>query len=300
MNKPVKLKAVQSDSKALNIITRIVVVLVALGAAVLSFDALTALATAAGIRPEFAWIWAVVIDGFILVATFAAFALKDRDGKAKYYAWFTLAIFVLFSILGNAWHAAISKQDFVLPLAVAVLVTALPPLALFLAIHLLIIMVSPTHEQKEEHRREIERAERIYKIKQREIEKIEELTAINEIRGEAGLEIYTVLPGSRAKKPIIAPQILSTAISLPQKALTTPSPSMPVGSVLEGRPDSGSTVVTGENIPQTEQEILAKLNGLLMQGQALPTGKAVADMLGKSERTGQNFIKKFKEDNNLI
>lgn len=318
MNKPLTPPGVvQSDSRVLNYFTRIIVCLIALGAAVLSFDALTILASASGIRPEFSWIWAIVIDGFIMVATFATFALKDRTGFSKYYAWVTLAVFVIFSILGNAWHAAIEQETFILPLWVAVTVTAIPPLALFLAIHLLIIMVSPTPEQKEEHKREVEKRERVYRLQRKELERIEELAAINEVRVNSGLEPLDNLPGTRPKKPPVSSSVTtkksSTATS-PSKPLTTePRPQILVPT--DNAPESHESVnrtntqpvpeVITANVEQetqflSEEEITNLLLTKITNEEPLPTGKAISEMLGKSERTGQNFLKKFKNDNNLI
>lgn len=272
------IKALQSDSKALHYTTRIIVVLVALGAAILSFDALTALATAAGIRPEFAWIWAVVIDGFIMVATFATFALKDR-GRSKYYAWTTLGVFVTLSILGNAWHAAIEKTAFQLPIQVAVIVTAIPPLALFLAIHLLVIMVSPTHEQKIEHKRELERKERLRKIEEKELERLEKEALVREIRAQA----------AEAKREALGAETVD-AIPMPASIEQKPEP-VKVSSA------PAEIFSVEKKTTKSESEIISILKDLQAQGSPLPTGKAIADWLGRSERTGQNFLKKFKEEN---
>lgn len=318
MNKPLTPPGVvQSDSRVLNYFTRIIVCLIALGAAVLSFDALTILASASGIRPEFSWIWAIVIDGFIMVATFATFALKDRTGFSKYYAWVTLAVFVIFSILGNAWHAAIEQETFILPLWVAVTVTAIPPLALFLAIHLLIIMVSPTPEQKEEHKREVEKRERVYRLQRKELERIEELAAINEVRVNSGLEPLDNLPGTRPKKPPVSSSVTTkkpaTATSPSKPSITETRPQIAVPA--DNAPESHESVnrantqpvpeVITANVEQetqflSEEEITNLLLTKITNEEPLPTGKAISEMLGKSERTGQNFLKKFKNDNNLI
>lgn len=295
-------RAIQSDSTVLNYVTRVVVCLVALGAAILSFDALTALALASGIRFEFAWIWAVVIDGFILVATFAAFALKDRGG-AKYYAWSTLGLFVTFSILGNAWHAAIAKEAFELPLEIAVIVTAIPPLALFLAIHLLIIMVSPTHEQKIEHKRELDKKERLRKIGEKELEKIEKEALIRELREQAIAEKASVLEPVTpkvAKEAHIYPPVTQKVTHIPSedaqallKQVEVSSEVIPDESDTLLRLDSTTSIETS-NLLLTEDQVKVKLAEMSSLGQLLPTGKTVSQWLGKSERTGQNLLKQFK------
>lgn len=270
--------AVASDSKALNYATRVIVILVALGAAVLSFDALTSLAESAGIRREFSWVWAVVIDGFIMVATFAAFALRDRDGKSKYYAWTTLVVFVLFSIGGNAWHAAIATEGYVLPIEAAVVVTAIPPLALFLAIHLLILMVSPSHEQKEEMIRLRKKQERLRIIEEKELERIEKAALIRDINESKASQIVSVtpVPVQPSLKPI--PPIGEAPLAIQRVDM----------QAIEEAP-------TGLAVVMSEAQVEVKLLELHETGEQLPTGKTVAQWLGKSERTGQNLLKKFRE-----
>lgn len=273
-----KPSAISSESKALHYSTRIVVVLVAIGAAVLSFDALTALAFASGIRLEFAWIWAVVIDGFILVATFSTFALKDRTGKAKYYAWFTLAVFVIFSILGNAWHAAIVEDNYILPIWVKVTVTAVPPLALFLAIHLLVLMVSPTPEQKMEMKRAKEHADRLNRIREKEIEKIEKQAIINEVKEKSKLHLNSSPSASKPEPAVADKPKIETKIQ-------------PAPVIVQTQED----VESREDDIKTEEEVKEMLDKMVADGIALPSGKTVSEWLGKSERTGQNFMKAYKQ-----
>ena len=264
-----------SNSKFLNYSTRAVVVLVAVGAAVLSFDALTELARASGIRNEFAWIWAVVVDGFILIATFAAFALQDREGKAKFYAWTTLAVFVIISILGNAWHAAIASEGYVMPMEAAVIVTAIPPLALFLAIHLLVIMVSPTSDQKAEMLRHRKKQERIRAIEDKELERLEKALVIKEVKA-------TVVAASQAvvkEVPVvIEPRVASTSTETPLEALE---------ELNEG-------LVAEQDQLLTEDQAIKRLSRMSHIGESLPTGKVVSIWIGKSERSGQNLLKRFK------
>lgn len=284
MSSTPKPAAVSSDSKALHYFTRIVVVLVAIGAAVLSFDALTALAVESGVPPLLAWVWAVVIDGFILVSTLAAFAMKDRVGSAKYYAWITLGVFVVFSILGNAWHAVIEKEAFELPIFVAVIVTAVPPLALFLAIHLLVLMVSPTPEQKLDLKRKAEHQERLNKLREKELEKIEKAAILREVKEQAqktfeDLPYEDLLP---AHKAIVAPEPVSAA---PKPVIAEET------TLLEVEPVKTDFM--------SETEVLALLDEKVENGEKLPTGKQISDMLGKAERTGQKFLKTYKDSKGI-
>jgi hypothetical protein len=298
-NKPITPGALQADSRFLHYVTRFVVILVAVGAAILSFDALTALAQASGIRQAFAPIWAIVIDGFIMVATLATFALQNRSKSSRRYAWTTLAIFVVFSILGNAWHAAISKTDFVLPIWVSVIVTAIPPLALFLAIHLLVIMVSPTQEQKEEFVRQANKRERLRKLEEKELEKAEKDALAKEIR-EATAVAKRIANTVKKEEPV-NPKPANSSIVPTAEPTSLPTANL-VKEVSNQEPEK-PTLAAVENLDYesedeflTEAQAMNKLRNMLENNEPLPTGKAVAVWLGKSERTGQNLVKKFKSE----
>lgn len=297
--KPITPGALQADSRFLHYVTRFVVILVAVGAAILSFDALTALAQASGIRQAFAPIWAIVIDGFIMVATLATFALQNRSKSSRRYAWTTLAIFVVFSILGNAWHAAISKTDFVLPIWVSVIVTAIPPLALFLAIHLLVIMVSPTQEQKEEFARQANKRERLRKLEEKELEKAEKDALAKEIR-EATAAAKRIAAPVKKEEPVI-PKVTTASADPIVKQSSAPTANLAKEVVNQEAEKPTLSAVENLNYePEdeflTESQAMSKLREMVENGEALPTGKAVAVWLGKSERTGQNLVKKFKTE----
>lgn len=271
---PRKPSSVSSESRVIHYVTRGIVVLVAVGAAVLSFDALTALAAASGVPSQLSWVWAVVVDGFILVSTLAAFALRDRSGRAKYYAWTTLGVFVIISILGNAWHAVIVKQFFELPIWVAVIVTAIPPLALFLAIHLLIIMVSPTPEQKLEYKRQLEHQNRLDRLKEKEIEKLERAAILREVKEQATISIPEPVYSEGKEIPVVKEKpVLNSG--------------------------TGTTVPSQEGL-MSVSEVTRLLDEKLSMGEALPSGKQISDWLGKAERTGQKFLKSYKETKGLI
>lgn len=297
--------AVSSESRVIHYFTRIIVVLVAVGAAVLSFDALTALAAASGVPTQLSWVWAVVIDGFILVSTLAAFALRERVGSAKYYAWSTLGVFVMFSILGNAWHAVIEKENFVLPIWVAVIVTGIPPLALFLAIHLLVLMVSPTPEQKQEYKRQQEHQERLNKLREKEIEKIEKAAIVKEIQEQAKT-INPEYAGSPRQKVSTTPPpkpVVLRQVEKEEQTISTPT----ISKEIEQEPHIVEAPSTGMPVEAysvneilSESEVIALLDEKLEKGEKLPTGKQISDWMGKAERTGQKFLKNYKESKNLI
>lgn len=298
-------RGVHSEHPAIHAVARIIVILVALGAAVLSFDALTELAQAAGIHPGLAWIWAVVIDGFILVATLAAFALDRRSRTVKAYAWLCLAVFTIFSILGNGWHAAIiaSPDEHPLPIWVAVTVTAIPPVALFLAIHLLFIMLSPTDKQKDEWRKE-EAAEKA---------RLKEEEAAKKAAERAEKQ-------NQARKPVTASQARPSTPQKPVQAVTAspasttrPVASEPSQELTAPQPSSGETVTPPTPITRpvaanepgvqedgmTREQLTAHFDDLLARGEPLPGPSAAARLLNRSNTSGARFVAKYKETRGL-
>ncbi|WP_167768990.1 DUF2637 domain-containing protein [Nocardia sp. CS682] len=95
--------------------------MIAIGAFVLDFAGLTALAQDSGYPWWLAWIWPAIIDGLIIVSNRAVVALEGRPGSA--YAWCLFALGATISIGANAVHA--------LPHGiVAAFVAAAPPLVL--------------------------------------------------------------------------------------------------------------------------------------------------------------------------
>ncbi|MDN5685847.1 MAG: DUF2637 domain-containing protein [Brachybacterium sp.] len=112
---------------------------VALLAFAMSFDALTQLARGAGIRPAISWMWPVVVDGSMIVATAAALVLRTSPVPAtRIYPWAQLGLFGLVSVIGNGLHATGATD---LPGPVAVAVSGIPPVALLLSTHLLVMML---------------------------------------------------------------------------------------------------------------------------------------------------------------
>ena len=114
----------------------------ATGAFTLSFRALNDLAVASGIDPNIAWIWPIIIDGFIITATIAAFSLRGRGARTTWYPWAALILFAIVSIFGNSLHATEQIADLKVAIWIATLVSAAPAVALLLASHFLVIMIS--------------------------------------------------------------------------------------------------------------------------------------------------------------
>jgi hypothetical protein len=109
-------------------------VLLGLGAFWLSFTALADLAQRAGIGPAQAWVWPVIVDGIILVATSSVVALAPCGPRATWYPWTLLIAGAIVSVSANAAHATVADTDLPGPWAAAI--SAVPPLVVLAMTHL--------------------------------------------------------------------------------------------------------------------------------------------------------------------
>ncbi|WP_433519025.1 DUF2637 domain-containing protein [Nonomuraea sp. CA-143628] len=131
------------DGKLVTMIAVAVFALVAVvvGAFVLSYDALTAVAEAAHVAMSLSWLMSVSVDGAMTVGTMAALVLKML-GKTTGYAWFVVLAGVAISVACNALHATQSQGGKVVLVGwQAGAVSAIPAVALALSLHLLIILI---------------------------------------------------------------------------------------------------------------------------------------------------------------
>jgi len=96
----------------------------------LSYEALTDLAGRSGVTTP--WLWPLIVDGLIVVATVAVVA---RVGS---YAWLLLLAGAAISVAGNVLHA--SLPDGALPVWLCAAVAAVPPIALVAVTHLAVIL----------------------------------------------------------------------------------------------------------------------------------------------------------------
>jgi hypothetical protein len=106
----------------------------------LSFSALNDLAVASGIDRHLAFLWPLIVDGFIIVATAAALALRSRGPRVTWYPWVALVLFSAISVIGNSIHAADAARLGV-PIPIATGVSSVPAIALLVATHLLVVIV---------------------------------------------------------------------------------------------------------------------------------------------------------------
>ena len=94
----------------------------------MSYDALHSLALTNGVPPALAWMWPLVVDGFIVVASLSV-VRAVADNRRATYPWLLVLAFSTISIAFNVVHAG--------PTLVARFVAAIPPAALVLSFELL-------------------------------------------------------------------------------------------------------------------------------------------------------------------
>jgi hypothetical protein len=98
----------------------------------MSYDALHSLALTQGVPPALAWMWPLVVDGFIVVASLSV-VRAVADGRHSVYPWVLVLAFSSILVAFNVVHAA--------PTMVARFVAAIPPTALVLSFELLMRQV---------------------------------------------------------------------------------------------------------------------------------------------------------------
>lgn len=117
-------------------------VVIAVGAFVLSFAALTDLAQRSGLNPSLAWIWPIIVDGMIVAATVAIVALNGHGRRAMWYPWALLFFGAIVSTAANSVHAilTVGQTHTAIPPVVSALVAAMPPVVLLAITHLTVHM----------------------------------------------------------------------------------------------------------------------------------------------------------------
>ncbi|MGR0221556.1 DUF2637 domain-containing protein [Agromyces sp. ZXT2-6] len=113
-------------------------VFIAAGAFWLSFTSLSDLARRSGLDPAQAWVWPLIVDGIIVVATVAAVALARS--RVAWYPWALLVAGAAISVTANAIHAIVAEATEV-PVVLAASVSAVPPLVLLSITHLTSVLM---------------------------------------------------------------------------------------------------------------------------------------------------------------
>jgi hypothetical protein len=104
------------------------VAFLAAGSFALSYDALHQLAVANDVPKPLAWVWPLIIDGFIITASLAVLH-AILTARSATYPWILVLAFSTTSVAFNILHAP--------PTVVARSVAAIPPLTLVLSFELL-------------------------------------------------------------------------------------------------------------------------------------------------------------------
>ncbi|WP_251153770.1 DUF2637 domain-containing protein [Cellulosimicrobium sp. Marseille-Q4280] len=115
---------------------------IAAGAFWLSFYALADLAGRAGVPQQQVWVWPLIVDGVIIVATVAVFALRGHARALSAYPWALLIGGVVVSVAANAVHAVLTETE--VPDVVAIAVATVPPIALVASTHLSALLLDRT------------------------------------------------------------------------------------------------------------------------------------------------------------
>ncbi|MDT5184743.1 MAG: hypothetical protein QOI29_2901 [Mycobacterium sp.] len=120
-----------------------ITVLIAIASFVLSFASLSELAATTAFPGRIwflhlAWLWPVIVDGLIILATVGIVALSpypDQRANRNYY-WGVLVAFALVSVLGNGWHAWLVTEHLTTWMRYgAVALASSVPVALLVATH---------------------------------------------------------------------------------------------------------------------------------------------------------------------
>jgi hypothetical protein len=88
----------------IRVLSTFAVLVLAVGAAVLSFSGLVSLAATAGFPPAFAWLLPVIIDGMVLTGSLGVVA-ADLVGISTWYPWALTILGVVLSVWGNVVSA---------------------------------------------------------------------------------------------------------------------------------------------------------------------------------------------------
>ena len=106
----------------------------------LSFQAQVELAIAARIDPAVAFGWPLIVDGTIIISTFAALILQPYGPRVSWYPWANLILFGVLSIYANGIHATSAEPSSV----ELFIIGAVPAVGLLVSTHMLAILLSHT------------------------------------------------------------------------------------------------------------------------------------------------------------
>jgi hypothetical protein len=131
----------QASVRVTRIAAVLITVIIAIASFVLSFSSLWNLAARSAWPTQLAWLWPVIVDGTIVLATMAIVTLagyRDQRGSRRYF-WAVLCTAAVVSVTGNVVHALIPGTAPLVPWLSA-LIACVPPIALLATTHTLAIL----------------------------------------------------------------------------------------------------------------------------------------------------------------
>lgn len=222
-------------------------VLIAVGAFILSFAALTDLAERSGIEAHLAWIWPIIVDGMIVAATVAIVALNGHSRRAMIYPWTLLFFGAIVSTAANSVHAILTVDGLRsgIPPLVSALVAAMPPVVLLAITHLTVHMYQKRAEAAQLH---------------------EDLVAQEEA-------YYAPEPGENVSLPLIqvtapaAPEVMSPAVNPSAASPAKMAPPTERGETQDGpgAPDDGPAPLYEETVQALTSNEAADGDSLLRE-----------------------------------
>jgi hypothetical protein len=114
----------------------------------LSFSALSAVGIASGIDAHLGWAFPLIVDGFILLATWAAWRFRAQGLAGAWYPWAAFVVFSAVSMTGNALHARpVATGGLLLAGWAATAFSTVPSIALLVASHMLLLIATARPRQ---------------------------------------------------------------------------------------------------------------------------------------------------------
>lgn len=127
------------DVKRLTPFTAFLVLLIAIAGFALSYQALYEYALANGVRHELAWLWPLVIDGFMIVISLSILRASLNQEPVR-YLWSLAMLATLVSIAFNIAHAPATFAGRA--------VATVAPVAMFLAFEVFIVQIKRNAERR--------------------------------------------------------------------------------------------------------------------------------------------------------
>ncbi len=256
---------------------------------ILSFTALTDLVSECSPIPaSLAWLWAVSLDGLIVVATVALVALARRRRRERVWAAFLLLAGVALSTAGNVAHALIEGFGIT-----GALISALPPVLLASITHLSVSLMRAPAEVEEVSAQpqtvsaQDERAqdEDVSAAYERTLDAVNDAMSAHEDERERAVEDERAHAVVSAAAQEVSAHEERTPVDRDERAADERSDA-------DGRTPASLTSPSTSNAASSE--VLSFLQEALSEGRE-PTGSDIGARFGVSAATGRRWKKAAME-----